>query len=406
MMTENSIQLVNGSIIDANTSEPAESNILVIGDNIKELSSVRDVKLGADQIIDISNKFVLPGLWDVHTHIGKGIPDIEAMVEPISERTIRAGRNCIDALNLGITSLRVVGEKDFIDVAWKKSFSSGQFIGPSLYTCGWFITTTAGHFLKSGCTLEVDGPVGLRQAIRNQIKNGVDFIKLNLTGGVMGPSWDRMEDTFFTEDEIKAAFDICTQRGFKIVAHAGGTKGIQKAITYGAHTIEHGYQLDDSTVSQMMDSNTFLVPTLSLTHMNRGEKYADTAFEKQWMLTHPVEEDYKIRAIEAAEQHAQGFRKALSAGVKICCGSDLDLPYGGLLEMSMMVKCGMTPHQAITAATLNAAEACLVENTYGTIEPDKKADILILNKNPLDDINNIRDVHMVIKNGRILNHLL
>ena len=405
-MTENLIQFVNGSIIDANTAEPAASNILVVEDTIKELSTFLDKKLGTDQIIDISDKFILPGLWDIHTHIGKGIPDIEAMVEPLSERTIRAGRNCIDALNLGVTSLRVVGERDFIDVAWKKSFLSGRFIGPSLYTCGWFITTTAGHFLKSGCALEVDGPVGLRQAIRNQIKNGVDFIKLNLTGGVMGPSWDRMEDTFFTEDEIKAAFDICAQRGFKVVAHAGGTEGIQKAISYGAHTIEHGYQLDDNTVRQLVGSDTFLVPTLSLTHMNRGEKYADTDFERQWTLTHPVEEDYKIRAIKAADQHAEGFRKAISAGVKICCGSDLDLPYGSLLEMSMMVKCGMTPHQAITAATLNSAEACLAGDAYGTIEPNKKADLLILNKNPLDDINNIRDVHMVVKGGRILDGLL
>ena len=137
-------------------------------------------------VIDLAGAFVLPGLWDVHTHIGRGIPDIEARDEPIAERTIRAGQNCIDALNLGITGIRVVGEKEFIDVAWKRAFDSGQFVGPSLFTCGYFITTTAGHFLKSGCAIEVDGPDEYRRVIREQIKNGVDFIKLNLTGGVMG----------------------------------------------------------------------------------------------------------------------------------------------------------------------------------------------------------------------------
>ena len=136
--------------------------------------------------------------------------------------------------------------------------------------------------------------------------------------------------------------------------------------------------------------------------MNRGEDFADNEFERSWMRANPIREDYRLRAVKAAQLHAEGFRKAVKAGVKIACGSDLDLPFGALLETAMMVKCGMTEHQAITAATLTSAEVCLADDKYGTLQPGKKADFLILNSNPLEDISNLRDLYMVIKNGRII----
>jgi len=136
--------------------------------------------------------------------------------------------------------------------------------------------------------------------------------------------------------------------------------------------------------------------------MNRGEDFADNEFERLWMKSNPIQEDYRLRAIKAAQLHAEGFRKAVSAGVKIACGSDLDLPFGAFLETAMMVKCGMTEHQAIIAATLTSAEVCLAEDKYGTVQPGKKADLLILNSNPLEDISNLRDLHMVIKKGKVI----
>jgi imidazolonepropionase-like amidohydrolase len=149
-------------------------------------------------------------------------------------------------------------------------------------------------------------------------------------------------------------------------------------------------------------SDTYYVPTLSLTHMNRGEKFADSAFQLEWMQRHPIDESYRERAIEAAELHASGFKKALDAGAKIACGSDLDLPYGALYETEMLVKCGMTEHQAITAATLTSAKVCLAEKKNGTIEPGKKADFIILNSDPLENISNLQDVYMVVKDGYIV----
>lgn len=401
-MEETKSKFINATLIDALSTEPKEGHISVINGEIAEISENTVSKNSDSQILDLKDKYLVPGLWDVHTHIGKGIPDSEARDETTAERTIRAGNNCRRALNLGITSLRAVGEKDFIDVAWKEAFASGGYVGPNLYTCGWFITTTAGHFLKSGCAIEVDGPTEYIRTIREQIKNGVDFIKLNLTGGVMGPKWDKMPNTFPLEDELKAAFDICEQRGYKVVAHAGGVDGIKKAISMGAHTLEHGYQFDDEAIDMLSKSQTYYVPTLSLTHMNRGEEFADSEFQLKWMKAHPIDENYKERAIEAAVMHASGFKKAIEAGVKVACGSDLDLPYGALFETEMLVKCGMTEHQALTAATLTSAKVCLAEEKNGTLEPGKKADFLILNSNPLENISNLQDVYMVVKDGNIV----
>ncbi|HIA75489.1 MAG TPA: amidohydrolase family protein [Rhodospirillales bacterium] len=401
-MEDTNSRFINCTLIDALSLEPRDVHVSVENGEIADVSDSAIPDNSDTKTIDLRNKYILPGLWDVHTHIGRGIPDHEARDETTAQRTVRAGDNCQRALTLGITSLRAVGEKDFIDVAWKQAFESGEYVGPNLYTCGWFITTTAGHFLKSGCAIEVDGPTEYIRTIREQIKNGVDFIKLNLTGGVMGPKWDKMPNTFPLQDELKAAFDVCEQRGYKVVAHAGGVDGIKKAISLGAHTLEHGYQFDDEAINMLAESETYYVPTLSLTHMNRGEAFADSASQLRWMKAHPIDEGYRERAIEAAVMHASGFKKAIAAGVKIACGSDLDLPYGALFETEMLVKCGMTEHQAITAATLTSAQVCLADEKNGTIEPGKKADFIILNNNPLENISNLQDVYMVVKDGRIV----
>jgi imidazolonepropionase-like amidohydrolase len=403
MADSSRIIIKNGHVIDATSQESRELTVVVEGSDIVDLLPPGSpISSGDAHEIDLQGGWLLPGLWDVHTHIGRGIPDPGWRDESIAERTTRAGRDCMNALALGITGMRVVGEREYIDVAWKRAFDSGQFIGPSLFTCGWFLTTTAGHFLRSGTAKELDGPIEYRRAIRENIKNGVDFIKLNLTGGIMGPPWDGMEKTFPTPDEIDAAFEICHQRGFKVVAHAGGTHGIKTAIAHGAWTLEHGYVLDDEAVGMMVEAGTYFVPTLGLSHLNRGPAYAESEAERAWTEAHPAPPDYAARAVVAAEAHAAGFKKALDAGVPIANGSDLALPDGALLEIAQLVRRGMTEWQAIVAATKTSAEVCEVSDRRGTVEIGKAADLLAVGSNPLDDIENVRDVKLVMKDGQIV----
>ncbi len=403
MVDSSRVIIKNSHVIDATSQEPRELTVVVEGTDIVDLLPPGSpVSSGNAQEIDLRGSWLLPGLWDVHTHIGRGIPDPGWRDESIAERTTRAGRDCMNALALGITGMRVVGEREYVDVAWKRAFDSGLFIGPSLFTCGWFITTTAGHFLRSGTAKEVDGPTEFRRAIRENIKNGVDFIKLNLTGGIMGPPWDGMQNTFPTPDEIDAAFEICHQRGFKVVAHAGGTHGIKTAIAHGAWTLEHGYVLDDEAVTMMAEAGTYFVPTLGLSHLNRGPAYAESEVEHAWAEAHPAPPDYAARAVVAAEAHAAGFKKALDAGVPIANGSDLALPDGGLLELAQLVRRGMTEWQAIVAATKTSAEVCEASDRRGTVEIGKAADLLAVGSNPLEDIENVRDVKLVMKDGQIV----
>src|SRR5207253_8374810 len=141
------------------------------------------------------------------------------------------------------------GAHHFMDVAWKRAFDSGQHVGPRLFASGYFLTTTGGHFLTSGHALEVDGPYGWVKAIREQIKNGVDHVKLNLSGGIMGPAWDLHTHSFLLDDEIRAAFEICRKRGFKVMAHATNPEAVKNAIRLGAHSVEHGMRVRASSLN-------------------------------------------------------------------------------------------------------------------------------------------------------------
>jgi len=264
--------------------------------------------VGDAQTIDLKGAYLMPGLWDVHIH-----PDYLSLDEmPLADQVTLFGHRLATALTeAGITGMRCAGTHHFMDVAWKRAFDSGQHVGPRLFASGHFLTTTGGHFLTSGHALEVDGPYGWVKAIREQIKNGVDHIKLNLSGGIMGPAWDLHTHSFLLDDELRAAFEICRKRGFKVMAHATNPDAVKNAIRLGAHSIEHGY-------------------------------------------------------------------------------------------MGLWVRDGATPWQTLLAATRHGAAVCGVGAELGTVEVGKLADLIVVAANPLEDITNVRRLHLVLKEGRVV----
>jgi imidazolonepropionase-like amidohydrolase len=321
-----------------------------------------------------------------------GVPELTAQYLANAQRAL---------IEAGVTGLRMAGTPHFIDVALKRAFDSGQHVGPRLYTCGWFLTTTAGHALGTGFALPVDGPEGFVRTIREHIQAGVDHIKVNLTGGIMGPSWDRHWHSFFTPDELQAAFAICHQRGLKVMAHAASPDAVKMALRMGAHSIEHGYIMDDECLTLFRERDAWYVPTLGITHLTPGQ--ATTPWEKQWVEQRGLSPDLVKRAEDAVDEHRTWFRRALAAGLKMALGSDVrPVRDGALLELGLWVKSGATPWQTLQAATRHAAAVSGVGRDLGTIEAGKLADLIVVRDNPLEDIDNVRTLQLVFRGGRLV----
>jgi len=392
--------LTNATVIDCVNPRPVPGASVTVenGRIVEVLDASRSPDTRQAEVIDLGGAYLLPGLWDVHIH-----PDYLASTgASVAEQTAIFGYRMMEALTeSGVIGLRCAGSAHFMDVAWKRAFDAGQYVGPRLFASGHFLTTTGGHFLTSGHARECDGPYGFVRAIREQIKNGVDHIKLNLTGGIMGPAWDRHWQSFLLDDELEAAFAICRKRGFPVMAHAASPEAVRAAARLGAHSVEHGYIMDAESVESLRANGTWYVPTLAISHLTPEQ--ASDPWEKRWVAERNLAADLCHRADLAAGTHRACFQQALAAGVKMALGSDIrPLKDAALLELGLWVKAGATPWQALQAATRHAAELCGVGEDLGTIEAGKLADLIVVAADPLDDITNLRRLLLVLKAGSIV----
>ncbi|MCH8871103.1 MAG: amidohydrolase family protein, partial [Chloroflexi bacterium] len=197
------------------------------------------------------------------------------------------------------------------------------------------------------------------------------------------------------------AFEVCRQREYKVMAHAANPEAVKQALRLGAHTIEHGYIMDDECIAQFQESGAWYVPTLAISHLTPDQ--ATNQWERDWVENRQTPPDLLARADDASDEHRKWFRAALDAGLKMALGSDIrPLKEAALLEMGLWVRDGATPWQALQAATKHAAELCGVGDELGTLEAGKLADMIVLSANPLDDVTNLRKLELVFKEGRIV----
>lgn len=416
--------LNNCTILDcAGSSTLRDRSITIVGGCIHEIGPAHHCSNedpGTDiNIIDVAGGFVIPGLWNVHAHPFDLFPDHEnrLMTESAVECAIRAGRDLMDALRFGVTSVRVAGERDYIDTAWRGAFASKMFPGPRIFACGYVIVCSAGHGWEWANAIEVDGPFEVRRAVREQLRHGVDQIKIAISDAAAE----------FLEDEIQAAVKIAHQKNIPVCAHAGGA-GMKAALRAGVDCIEHGFPMDEEAIEMMKSADCFYDPTLTI--------YQDGAYLREMGLlsedgsanwTQCVqlarkseavgrEFDVALRLIagriqiaqernisqQVARTHLDGVRRARDAGVKIVCGADVS-PIGEftLLEVEHLVRAGLTEMEALLAATRTSAELCGVPDTLGTIEVGKRADLIVLNANPWEDIRAIWSQQLVMKDGDV-----
>ena len=395
-----SLVLTNATLIDCVDPNPvSEASVVIEDGRIAEITDGSHSPAGRNaRVIDLGGAYLLPGLWDVHVHPAYATdPNIT-----IAQQTAQFGQNLMRGLTEGgVVGARSGGAGHFMDVAWRDTFASGELDGPRVFACGNFLTTTGGHFLTSGHARECDGPYGFVNAVREQIKNGVDHIKLNLSGGIMGPSWDLHTHPFLLEDELTAAFAVCRQRGFDVMAHATNPDTVKTAIKLGAHSVEHGYIMDEECIQLFLEHDCWYVPTLGISHLTPSQ--AGSEREKRWVEQKGRAPDLVARAEAAVDTHRSWFQKALHSGVKMALGSDLyPLRESALLEMGLWVKDGATTWQTLLAATRNGAALCGMEADLGTVEAGKIADLIVVGGNPLEDIENLGSLLLVLKEGKVV----
>jgi len=398
-----------GKLLDKPGNPPRGPSTLIIRNGkIAELLSGHQPGPAGATLIDLKDKFVLPGLIDSHVHLdsdaGGNAALIEAVTDSPARAAYRAAGNAKKTLMAGFTTVRNMGDGTGATLALRDAVAAGELPGPRIIDAGRSISTTSGHM---DATLSVsedlhasigqenlcDGVESCRQAIRKQVRRGVDVIKIATTGGVNSRIGAGLGRQLF-DDEVKALVDTAHLYGKKVAVHAHGDDGVNIALAAGADSIEHGTMLTDESIKLFKAAGAYYVPTLSTVNgylerlaANPNAYPPDVLAKVQWRIG----------------VTGKSLAKAYPAGVKIAFGTDAGVSKHGRNadEFELMVKHGMPASAAIQAATMNAATLLGVEKEVGSLEPGKAADVIAVADDPITDITTLKSVRFVMKDGRV-----
>jgi imidazolonepropionase-like amidohydrolase len=388
-----------GHLLDVKTGKLADAQtIVVVGDTIQSIGPSASVAAKSDDtVIDLGGMTVLPGLIDVHTHLTMN-PDFDPYRELTSTDAKEAINGVVNArttLMAGFTSVRNVGAGGYVDVNLRDAINAGQVPGPHMMVSGPALGITGGHCDNNLLPVSyhsvgdgvADGIAAVQQKVRQNIKYGADVIKICATGGVLSKG-DDPQAAQYTLEEMKAIVADAHRLGRKVAAHAHGAQGILWASMAGIDSIEHGSYINDEDIAEMKKNGTYLVPTLYL---------EDWQVEKGSLPPF-----YHQKMVDVSAVAKNNIKHAMQAGVKIALGTDAAVyPHGlNAHELDVYVnQLGMAPQAALQTATVNAADLMGWSAKTGSLETGKWADIIAVEKNPLDDVRVLQDVKFVMKAG-------
>lgn len=397
-----------GWLIDGRSNDAKRDQVILVrGNRIESVSAAAGFTAPAGaKTIDLSSSTVLPGMIDSHTHLflqgedpAEGGYDVQLLKYPASYRAARAVVAAGRALEQGFTTIRDVETEGagYGDIGIRQAVNEGRIPGPRIFAVTRAISTTGGYPLEGyapeiqvpkGAQL-VDGPVEARKAAREQLDNGADWLKVYMTHR----SWvdkqgNLVSQPTLTVEELKAIVDEAHGWGKHVACHAYNGVGLQRALDGGCDSIEHGLELTDANIAQMLKQGTWYCPTMAVyyDHWDDPNTLAGKRDRKR------------------AELHGTSLSKAYKAGVKIAFGTDVGgFPWSEPIakEFGYMVQFGMSPMDSIRAATSRPAEMLGMEGDIGIIAPGALADVIAVNGNPLQDVKVLQQVKFVMKDGKV-----
>ena len=392
--------IVGGTVVDLEGKAPIENAVILVeGERIAAIGAAGSVAIpdGAIQV-DAKGTWLIPGLMNMHVHLGLILPGkmaAELANESEAALALRMAASARETLQAGVTTIRLPGDTAHADLALMRAINKGQADGPRIFSSGESLTITAGHGSK-GSKRNYDGPDELVKAARTQISAGAKWIKILISGGIATAGGD-LDAVLMTPAEIRAVIDAAHRFGVKVTAHSGSPTATSIAIDSGLDCVEHGYFLDRPTLKKMKEHGTWLVPTIVVSQP-ATEPFFKAIGSPPWYLE---------RRNSAGIAHWKALQMAIEEGVNIALGTD-QLPHepndgttATAREAQYYVEAGMTPLQALRSATIEPAVMLEADADIGSLEEGKYADIVAVEKDPIEDIKALRNILLVMKGGKI-----
>ena len=389
------MKIVNANIVDVVNGDVLERKTIHIDKGI--ITNIDgSTPLVNEDVFDAAGKFVVPGIISCHTHLSVVFPfsDTDENESP-AITAFRAATRAQQALASGITTIRCVHEQNKVDLFLKAAIKRGWSKAPRIFGAGRALSTPDGHGAGSACSY-AEGFEGFYQAAKNELEAGADHLKIFINGG-LARAGETPDEAEMTDDEIAGVVKAAHEHDTYVVAHSGENKAIMQALRQGVRSFEHIYNINNDTAQALANARAFITPTLCVTR------------SESWMRANHFEEPSIQNALRVSEQHLESVKKAIVAKNQMVNGTDYppgDLVDGipaALHEMYLMFGAGLTPLQAIQSISYTAAKLLRQDNFLGQIAPKFAADLLILDGNPLKDLDQFRNIVSIYAQGEEIN---